>query len=291
MKKYITTLAVALAGVVQAMALTPNEIREEARFLSDRMAYELNLTPQQYEDCYEINYDFIASINPIMDDVVYGYESAYDHYYDFLNYRNEDLRYILSELQYTSFLAREYFLRPIYLTGRLWRFRIHQIYQGWSYYYAAPRIYHTYYGGHGRHHYPHGFYGGNRYSHRIYSQPHRLHREGHHGGHYDNHHGTPHRDNGHHSAPSRHDNHRGDYGQPQHREHGSGHQGGNRGGNQGGNRQHGGASQGGGHQSHQSSGHQAGSRGGNQGGSRQHGSAGQGGNRGGNGGGHERHNR
>ena len=67
MKKLLVTLAVAITGAVQAFALTPTAIRENARFLTDRMAYELNLTPQQIEDCYEINYDFIASINPIND--------------------------------------------------------------------------------------------------------------------------------------------------------------------------------------------------------------------------------
>ena len=83
MKKLLVTLAVAITGAVQAFALTPTAIRENARFLTDRMAYELNLTPQQIEDCYEINYDFIASINPIMDEVVYGYPEYIDRYYNF----------------------------------------------------------------------------------------------------------------------------------------------------------------------------------------------------------------
>ena len=174
MKKMTMTLAMALAAVTQMMALTDNEIRQEARFLSDRMAHELNLTQQQYEDCYEINYDFIASINPVMDDVVLGYDDAYDHYYDFLNYRNEDLRYVMTDVQYASFLNLEYFLRPVYLSANHWLFRIHDIYRGWSFFFNAPYVYSTYFGGHGRHFHPNGFYGG-RYHHRIYDHPHHLH--------------------------------------------------------------------------------------------------------------------
>ena len=37
------------------MALSETRLREYARFLSDRMAYELDLTPMQYDDCYEVN--------------------------------------------------------------------------------------------------------------------------------------------------------------------------------------------------------------------------------------------
>ena len=108
MKKLLVTLAVAITGAVQAFALTPMAIRENARFLTDRMAYELNLTPQQIEDCYEINYDFIASINPIMDEVVYGYPEYIDRYYNYLDYRNDDLRYIMTEAQYLAFMSLDY---------------------------------------------------------------------------------------------------------------------------------------------------------------------------------------
>ena len=181
MKKILSTLLLAAAALTQLSALTRDEIREEARFLSDRMAHELNLTEQQYEDCYEINYDFISSINPYMDDVVRGYDAAYDHYYDFLDYRNEDLRYVMTDLQYTSFLACEYFLRPIYLNAGHWFFRIHDIYRGWSFFFNAPHVYYSYYGGHGRPHHPGGFYAG-RYHHSIYGHPHHIERH-HPGGH------------------------------------------------------------------------------------------------------------
>lgn len=37
--------------------------KKEALFLSDKMAYELNLTASQYEDVYEINLDYLMNIN------------------------------------------------------------------------------------------------------------------------------------------------------------------------------------------------------------------------------------
>ena len=179
MKKLLVTLAVAITGAVQAFALTPTAIRENARFLTDRMAYELNLTPQQIEDCYEINYDFIASINPIMDEVVYGYPEYIDRYYNYLDYRNDDLRYIMTEAQYLAFISLDYFFRPVYTYAGNWLFRIFDIYTNHRFfYYDAPLIYHSYYGGHGRHYFPHGYYGGGRYHHYVYAHPRPIHRRG-----------------------------------------------------------------------------------------------------------------
>lgn len=178
MKKLLVTLAVATAVITTASAaMTHESVQEKARFLTDRMAYELNLTPEQIEDCYEINYDFIASINPIMDDVVYGNTVMTDHYYDFLNYRNEDLRYIMTSNQYLRFMALDYFCRPIYTTASRWLFSIYDYYTDpYYYYYGVPRIYNTYRGFHSRYYYPRGFYGGSRYHHAIYHTPYRVHR-------------------------------------------------------------------------------------------------------------------
>lgn len=167
MKKFLITLTLAIAGATQLFAMSDREIRENARFLSDRMAYELNLTPEQYEDCYEINYDFIASIDPVLDDVAYGYQDAIDRYYDYLDWRNEDLRMVMAAAQFTRFCALEYFVRPIYTLSRRWRFRVYDIYSNWNhFYFGLPHIYHTYHGAHSRLHHVHGFYGG-RYHHTV----------------------------------------------------------------------------------------------------------------------------
>ena len=55
------------AGMTVMAGMSTSKIRKETRFLTDKMAYELNLTTQQYNDAYEINYDFIYSVRNIMD--------------------------------------------------------------------------------------------------------------------------------------------------------------------------------------------------------------------------------
>lgn len=64
-------------------AMSISKMRQNTRFLTDRMAYELKLTPQQYNDVYEVNYDFINNVRYLMDDVVRGYDYALERYYDF----------------------------------------------------------------------------------------------------------------------------------------------------------------------------------------------------------------
>ncbi len=153
-----------MAIAVSAAAMSRSKVRNHARFLTDRMAYELDLTPMQYDDCYEVNYDFIYYVAPYMDDVVYGYRDAIEHYYTYLDYRNDDLRYILSAFQYARFMASEYFYSPIYSTGRDWAFRIYTIYSNRSFFYFdAPTIFKSYRGGHSRLHFGTGFYN-DRYS-------------------------------------------------------------------------------------------------------------------------------
>lgn len=52
--------------------MSTSKVRKETRFLTDKMAYELDLNNPQYNDVYEINYDFIYSLRNIMDYVVRG---------------------------------------------------------------------------------------------------------------------------------------------------------------------------------------------------------------------------
>ena len=178
MKKTLFTLALIVMGfMAKAFALPISEIRENARFLSDRMAYELELNSMQYEDCYEINYDFIYAINDLMDDVVYGAAAALDEYYRLLDYRNEDLRYVLNSHQYARFIALEYFYRPIYRHGRSWEFRIYSIYHNRSFFYfGLPSISHSYHGAHSHHHFHNDYYM-NRHHHHIHRQPVPIHRD------------------------------------------------------------------------------------------------------------------
>ena len=54
MKKLVLTLVALLVMAVQASAMSYEQARQQALFLTDKMAYELNLTDAQYEAAYEI---------------------------------------------------------------------------------------------------------------------------------------------------------------------------------------------------------------------------------------------
>ena len=57
MKKIIMTLVAMLTIAASGKAMSYEQARNEALFLTDKMAYELNLTDEQYEAAYEINLD------------------------------------------------------------------------------------------------------------------------------------------------------------------------------------------------------------------------------------------
>ena len=175
--KKLTTLWMMLLMLtisIPAMsAMSMSKVRQHARFLTDRMAYELNLTTMQYNDVYEVNYDFIDNVRYIMDDVTAGYPSAVDRYYDFLDFRNDDLRWILSASQYRRFMNVDYFYRPIYTTASEWLFRIYRVYNDIThFYFGKPHHYKSYKGEHYRTHHGHvSFYKNNRkehYKHDFY---------------------------------------------------------------------------------------------------------------------------
>lgn len=176
MKKWTTlwTIIAMLGITVPAMgAMSINKMRKNTRFLTDRMAYELKLSPRQYDDVYEVNYDFINNVRYLMDDVVRGYDYALDRYYDFLDVRNDDLRWILSSRQYRRFMEAEHFYRPIYAQNNKWRFRIYLVYNNVNFfYYGKPHHYATYCGGHYRTHFNNVSYYRNHhrdhYRHEVY---------------------------------------------------------------------------------------------------------------------------
>lgn len=128
-------------------AMSLSDIRRESRFLTDRMGHELGLSNRQYNDVYEINFDFLYQVNEVIDDVVYGYDDAIDYYYYLLDMRNEDLMYVLRSSQYRRFVNRDYFYRPIYMVGHTWGMRIWSRYTDRNYYYfSIPTCYYTYIG-------------------------------------------------------------------------------------------------------------------------------------------------
>ena len=101
MKRILFILfAAIMSTTVCHAAMSNSRVRKETRFLTDKMAYELNLNTAQYNDVYEINYDFISGVRYLMDDVLRGEEWALNRYYDYLDVRNDDLRWVLSSRQY-----------------------------------------------------------------------------------------------------------------------------------------------------------------------------------------------
>ena len=81
----LLTFAILAIGSAEASAMSSSRVRKEARFLTDKMAYELGLSNRQYDDVYEINYDFIYSIRYVVDDIVRGYDWAINDYYNSLD--------------------------------------------------------------------------------------------------------------------------------------------------------------------------------------------------------------
>lgn len=176
MKRIMLIIFASIMGTaICSAAMSNSKVRKETRFLTDKMAYELNLNTEQYNDVYEINYDFIAGIRYLMDDVLHGEEWALNRYYDYLDVRNDDLRWVLSSRQYSRFMQASYFYRPVYVSGGRWEFRIYINYTNHNHFYF-PRPYHyrTYCGGHYRtNHHNTSYYRG-RYNHPVYNGVYRI---------------------------------------------------------------------------------------------------------------------
>lgn len=139
MKKFILALvAIVTMTVTSASAMSYEQARQQALFLTDKMAYELNLTDDQYEAAYETNLDYLMSVNTVDD--LYGV---------YWRQRNLDLSYILLDWQYRSFLNATYFYRPLYWNAGYWHFGIYARYPHRNYYFfGRPHFYTSYCGGH-----------------------------------------------------------------------------------------------------------------------------------------------
>ncbi|SFG62025.1 hypothetical protein [Prevotella sp. KH2C16] len=138
MKKFILALTALLTLAVSASAMSYEQAREQALFLTDKMAYELNLTDDQYEAAYEINLDYLMRIN--------DYNDLYGVYW---RQRNLDLSYILLDWQYRTYCAARYFYRPLYWDAGVWHFSIYARYPHRDYFYfGRPHFVEVYYGGH-----------------------------------------------------------------------------------------------------------------------------------------------
>ena len=147
MKKVILSSVFMMAACMGAGAMSLERAQAEALYLTDKMAYELNLNEQQYNDAYEINLDYFLRV-----------DSPGDVYGDYYSYRLNDLRCILHDWQYSLLTAADYFLRPIVWRAGGWFFPIYSYYNRSYFYYGRPSVWRTYYGGHSRFYHRGGFY-------------------------------------------------------------------------------------------------------------------------------------
>ena len=131
------TMVMMMTIAISATAMTYSAARNEALFLSDKMAYELGLTASQYEAVYEINLDYLLNVNNRAD--VFGF---------WWEVRNRDLRYVLSDWQYSLFMAREWFYRPVIWTNTGVTFSIYARYDHGRMFRNHPTAFVNFRGGH-----------------------------------------------------------------------------------------------------------------------------------------------
>jgi len=134
-------LAVMMVMTISANAMNYTAAKNEALFLSDKMAYELNLTAAQYEAVYEINLDYLMSLN--------GHSDVFGIWWD---RRNADLRFVLNSWQYDKYVALNHFYRPVVWNAGGWTFAVYSHYNRGHFYNAHPKVFVTYKGGHNRVH-------------------------------------------------------------------------------------------------------------------------------------------
>ena len=143
MKRYILSLLVAIATSIPTFGMSLRDAQAQAYFLSDKMAYELNLTPQQYDQVYQVNLEYFLSVNSPSDlDGIWW------------RYRNTDLSYILYDWQWRLYRAADYFIRPLSWVRGAWYCSLWDRYHRDYFFYHRPTVYVSWHGGlwHGRHH-------------------------------------------------------------------------------------------------------------------------------------------
>ena len=139
--KKMMILAMMMVMTISANAMSYNAAKNEALFLSDKMAYELNLTAAQYEAVYEINLDYLMSLN--------GHADVFGIWWD---RRNADLRYVLNAWQYDKYITLAHFYRPVAWHAGGWTFAVYSHYDRGRFFNAHPKVFVTYKGGNSHKH-------------------------------------------------------------------------------------------------------------------------------------------
>ena len=126
MKRFILTMVAMLTLGAAANAMSYKQAREQALFLSDKMAYELGLSDDQYNAVYEINMDYIMCLDT-----------------------------------FELYIQLEYFYRPVSWENKRFVFTIYNRYSKDRFYRVAPPGYQVYKGS--NRYFDHSAYKGRNY--------------------------------------------------------------------------------------------------------------------------------
>lgn len=102
MKRNIFLLAALLIMSLSAKAMSYDRATFEAKYLTDKMAYEMGFSSREYNKVYRINLDYFLSINH-PDNL---YTSRW-------HARNSAFRIFFSDRQWNLFIGTNYFYRPV----------------------------------------------------------------------------------------------------------------------------------------------------------------------------------
>ena len=126
-KSIIISLSLFFLSLQSTFALSRERASEEADFLTDKMAYELGLTPSQWSDVYEINYDFFRHLG-----------SLSRNYAPERELRDRKLKYVLTVSQWERYRRISYFYTPVSAGLNDWVFAIYSKYTR-NKFYGDPR--------------------------------------------------------------------------------------------------------------------------------------------------------
>ena len=102
MKRLMIMMALALTVSASAWAMSYEEAMTEARYLTDKMAYELGLTSREYDRMYRINLDYLLSVD--------DYDDLYSSSW---RARNSAFRAFFNGRQWNLYVGADYFYRPL----------------------------------------------------------------------------------------------------------------------------------------------------------------------------------
>ena len=114
MKRTFLAIVAALMMTLSASAQRLTNITAEARFITDKMIVELGLNSIQRNSLLQINLNYLNGINDYRDIDAYGWQ-----------YRNKQLKRMLTARQWKLYKNANYFYRPISWRNNAY---IHNIY-------------------------------------------------------------------------------------------------------------------------------------------------------------------